>query len=296
MPSRLGPRNSFRSLVQALSLWAVALLLVAGSLAAVEGGVILGRRQARKHAAGAAESPAKSNVEGYIISSIFGLLAFLVGFTFSMSLSRYDDRRSWIAQEATAISTVYLRAELLDEPYRSRLRSLLRDYATSRLAPDNITSAEIETGILQTERIRNQLWDETRTAIYPDRKSDLASYFVEAMNNALDIGTRRALAGRAHVPTQIVAILLVYLLVAAIMLGYLMAKEGTTRRHESTLLILMFVASINLILDLDRPREGLIRVSQRPLEELIASMNADAAKESVTERPSKPPTADEHEA
>src|SRR4051794_670555 len=66
--------------------------------------------------------------EGYLVGSMLGILALLMAFSFSMALDRYEERRHLVVQEANAIGTAYLRAQLLDEPYRGRLSKLLVDY------------------------------------------------------------------------------------------------------------------------------------------------------------------------
>ena len=68
-----------------------------------------------------------------------------------MALDRYDDRRSWVAEEATAISTAYLRADLFDEPFRTNLRNSLRGYAHARIVPDDAPPEEMARRNLASE-------------------------------------------------------------------------------------------------------------------------------------------------
>ena len=70
---------------------------------------------------------------GAIVGATLGLLAFLLAFTFGMAASRYDTRRQLVLQEANAIGTTYLRADMLPEPQRSEIRNLLREYAALRV-------------------------------------------------------------------------------------------------------------------------------------------------------------------
>jgi hypothetical protein len=253
-----------------LPLWAMALVLLALAVAAKETGRWIARRYRADRAA-----EAKATAESYVIGPIFGLLALMVGFTFSVALNRYDARRQWIAEEANAIGTAYLRADLLDEPHRARLQGLLRDYAKLRIAPSGTWDDRTEALLARSEVLRTQLWEETRRAVYPVRETNLAFYTVEAMNNTLDISTRRVLAGRAHVPTRVIDVLILYLIVAAAALGYVTSDHPGARK-ASNLLLLLFVLAMSIILDIDRPRQGSIQVSQRVLEELVASMDADA--------------------
>ena len=273
------PLGAIDPLVRTMPLWALALLLVAAAILALEAGAWLGRRQMARALLRSHHEPSKSDAEDYIIGSIFGLLAFLIGLTFSMALDRFDERRGWVDEESAAISTAYLRAELLDEPHRSQLRTTLRDYAGLRLTPDGISNAELAHRSEQDREIRDLLWKRTTEAVYPIRETELASYYVEAVNNALNVGTRRELEGRAQVPVQILDILFLYLLISSAVLGSLLGREGNRQRASATLLIVLFTLSIILILDIDRPRSGSIKVSQRGLEALVVKMNADAKVE-----------------
>ena len=263
--------NLVEPLSQSLPLWAIGLVLILVSMLALEGGAWVARRQLARRQAGGDGAPENFLVQGYIIGSIFGLLAFLIGLTFSIALDRYDTRRGWIAEEATAISTTYLRADLFDEPYRSQLRLTLRAYTRSRILPDGVSTEDIARQSAESEALRAQLWKETRAAVFPVRQTELGSYFVEAMNNALGVGTRRILAGYARIPKQILDVQFIYLVVAAGVLGYLLGIERNSRRFASGLLIFLFVLAFVLILDLDRPHSGAIKVSQRGIEELVAT-------------------------
>ena len=271
--------HTVEPLVRLLPLWSLALILVVVAVLSLEAGAWWGRRQVAKAKAQGVVEKESPDSQGYIIGSIFGLLAFLIGLTFSMALDRYDDRRSWVAEEATAIRTAYERADLFDEPYRGELRSTLRQYAQVRVIPDDLPPAETERRNVASNKLRERLWQEARWAIVPVRETELGSSMTEAMNNTLDVGTRRELAGRAHVPAPVLDVLFLYLVVAAAVLGSLMARENVRQRFSSTLLIVLFVLGMVLILDVDRPRGGTVKVSQRGLEQLVASMQADQKRE-----------------
>ena len=271
--------NLVERLSQALPLWAIGLVLVLISVLALECGAWVARRQLSGQPAAADGSKDTSDVQGYVVGAIFGLLAFLVGLTFSIALDRYDSRRGLVAQEATAISTAYLRADLFDEPVRSQLRQTMREYARTRVVPDGLDRDEIDKREEGSEVLRSKLWQQTHEAVMPVRETELASYFIEAMNNMLDVGTERSLAGRAHIPAQIVDMQFIYLVVAAGVLGYLLGAERSRRRYASSLLIVLFVLAFVMILDVDQPRAGSIKVSQRGLEQLVAQIDADAKHE-----------------
>ena len=68
-----------------------------------------------------------------IEGAVFGLLALLLGFTFAMSVNRYDLRKQLQVDEANAIGTTWLRAGALLEPARSLEQQLLKEYVLVRL-------------------------------------------------------------------------------------------------------------------------------------------------------------------
>jgi len=260
-------------------LWLIALILIVASLLAREAGSLLYKRlETRRPATAEGES---EDAQSHIVGAVFGLLAFIIAFTFSIAIDRYDIRRNLVAEEANAIEVAYRRASLFDEPSRSQIQANLRAYARTRVAPSGLWDDAMEAKLRQARLLRAELWEETRTAVYPIRTTTLAASFVEAMDHVLDVGILRELAGRAHVPTRILDVTLLYLIVASGMLGYVLKVHRGGRRKASTVMLVLFVIVITLILDVDRPDVGSVRVPQRAMEDLIADLDRDAARASA---------------
>jgi hypothetical protein len=253
-----------------IPLWLFGPLLVIACLAMSELGRLVRRKMDGKHAVVSSES------QNYIVGAVFGLLAFLISFTFSIAIDRFDDRRAWVAEEANAIHATFLRADMLDDPLRSELQSTLRAYAHSRIAPNGLEDLRNHPQLKRSHDLQARLWTETRLALYADRRTELASYFLESMNRMLEIGTRRELAGKAHIPVRILNALLLYLLVASLMLGFVAKGSAAAVRIASALLFVLFTISFAIILDLDRPRVGYIKVPQDALIELAANLDQAA--------------------
>jgi hypothetical protein len=262
--------------LHAFPLWLVGLLFLAATLLAREVGVRIYQWSVKRGAG--TEAKSESDAKGHIIGSIFGLLAFMVGFTFSIAIDRYDTRRGLVTEEANAISTTYLRASLFDEPHRAQIQSLLHQYARTRIAPEGLWDERVEAQVKASLDVRNALWDAAHDALMPVRETDQASYFLEATNETFNVGTRRQLLGSAHIPTRIIDVMLLYLLVSAGVLGFLMGGRPSGQRLASTLLLALFSVAIVLILDVDRPRSGTITVPQRAMEELVATLDRDQAR------------------
>jgi hypothetical protein len=270
-----GPASLLEPLLRSLPLWLIGLILITACVLAREAGLWLRRRADRR----SPESNAHpSDGANHIVSAIFALLAFLIGLTFSIALDHFNSRRALVVEEANAISNVYQRAGLFDEPDQTRLQTLLREYARSRIAPDGLWGAAMDARLSEARNQRAQLWYAAREAIYPVRETELASYFVDAMNEASNVGVRREIAGHGHIPTRIIGVLLLYLLAASAALGYTLGPDNRGRRLASTCLVVLFSVAIVLILDIDRPRTGTVTVPQVALQELVTALEFDAQR------------------
>lgn len=270
--------NLVERLSDNLPLWAIGLVLLFACIGTLETGEWFGRRHNARHSAekAALQGP---GARQFIVSSVFSLLALLLSITFAISLDRFDSRSDLAAEEATAIRTAYLRADLLNEPHRTRVRSTLREYARVRVVPEHASRESLITLQAHNERLRDRLWRETNAAALPVREPWMAAAFAHAMTDALGVGTRRSLAARVPMPAQIIDMLILYLVVAMGVVGYLLGLEGSDRRYASHLLIVLFVLAFLLIIDIDRPRSGPIRVPTLALDELIAEVGADGRAE-----------------
>lgn len=270
----------FDPVLHSLPLWAVAILMVALFLSARE----IGIRLYRKYGAKRPREPA-SDANDYIIGAIFGLLAFMMGFTFSIAIDRFDTRRGIVSEEANAIRSTYLTASMLNEPHAARIQDAVRQYAHSRIAPDGIWKAENDGMLNRSRQLRLRVWTEARAGALPIRDTDLGTYLVESANETMNIGARRELVARSHIPTRILDVLMLYTLVSSGVLGFLIGDERRGLRQASSLLLILYSVAFILIIDLDRPQAGTVKVPQTALEELIKSLDADAAAAGKLTRP-----------
>lgn len=246
-----------------MPLWAVGLLVLLALLAAVECGRFLHRILSRSAGEAAA-------VPDQLLAAVLGLLALLLGFTFSLALSRHEARRDLVIQEANAIGTTWLRAQLLEEPQRGAMRGLLVAYVDSRLGWSEADDPAV--GQARTADLQRRLWTVMGAAIRKDSAPLLSRGVMDAMNESFDLAAARSAARMARLPAQVVNVLLLYMLLSAAMLGYVLSGEGRAHRIATAQLMVLLVLAFSLILDLDRPRSGAIHVSQQPLEDLRASM------------------------
>jgi hypothetical protein len=120
--------RNFEAWLNSIDLTAMALLLFGAMCLAALLGIALQRLPRGR------DRDADSSQEGYVVSATLGLLALLLGFTFAMATDRFDSRRALVVEEANAIGTAYLRAQLLPEPHRARTSGLLLRYSREGLA------------------------------------------------------------------------------------------------------------------------------------------------------------------
>jgi hypothetical protein len=248
------------------------LAVLAGFLAITELGFRLAKRRGHRGDEGAKDH--LNNLQG----AVLGLLALLLGFTLYMAASRYDDRRTLELEEANAIGTTYLRSQMLSPEDRKAAKTLLRAHVDARLAfyAAGIDAARIEKANNDAARTESALWAIALEASARDSGSVPVGLFVESLNEMIDLHEKRQVAFENHVPGPVLYLPLVVAAVAFALLGYGCGLAGY-RRFASTALLALLVAFVfTLIIDIDRPRHGIITVSQDSLLRLQATLERDA--------------------
>lgn len=211
--------------------------------------------------------------DGYIVSAVLGLLALLLGFTYSLAIGRFEERRTLVVEESNAIGTAYLRAQLLGEPHRHRLSGLIVDFTRSEIRLGNAAHDPAVSRLLAAnDALQTQMWAATAAAFDSVRTISLSLALAQAMNAVIDDSAARREARTVHVPTEVFAVLFVYLIGAAAVLGYVLAA-GRGRLAASFLLVLMCLSFL-VVLDIDRPTSGGIVESQLPMERTLKSLES----------------------
>lgn len=229
----------------------------------------VGYRTGRYRQALATEST-KSQINA-ILGSMLGVLALLLGFTFSLALQRYDERSQAVVEEANAIGTTYLRAQLLPLSLRDEVQSLLRSYLALRIQESSVSLAEVEkrlSFLQQANQIIEKLWTFTQRAVEEDARPVTSGLFIPALNDLIDAyGTREDALNR-HVPELVFSLVFLTFLMTVALLGYASGIAGHRTTFATLILVAIIVLLVFLIVDLDRPRRGFIRVSQKSLVDL----------------------------
>lgn len=202
--------------------------------------------------------------ETQVLSTALLVLALLLGFTFSMALGRYDERRQLVVQEANDIGTAWLRAGLVPAPHGPALQQALADYAQVRRTSPLPSETE---KLAAASRLRDLMWARTAQAQAVLDGARAAS-LVAAVNAVIDTGTTREKAVAARVPGEVMMLLVMFAAVACFLLGYVLAAHGHRHRFASGVLFVLMALTLMLILDLDRPADGEILVDQSAMHDL----------------------------
>lgn len=254
--------------LDALPLWGVFVFTLVLVLAAVEIGYLGGRRRHRR-VTGEKEGPV-----GAMVGSTIGLLALMLGFTFSFAANRFDVRRTVLIDETNAIGTTYLRADMLPEPHRTEIRSLLRGYTDMRL--EGAKTQDLAGVLKHSDEIQQKLWAHAVALGRESPNSIVVGLFIQTLNETIDIHAKRLMiVTRTRIPTPIWSVLYLVAFISLLGLGYQSAISETSRSPAVFMIAIAFSLVICLVADMDRPQEGAIKLSQQSMVDLQTMMHAD---------------------
>jgi len=196
-----------------------------------------------------------------IEGSLLGLLALLLAFTFGMSASRYESRRAVMLSEANNIGTVILRCDLYPDSTRNKLRTYLKEYVEVRIAyfQAGTDDTKERNAIQATEKWDGMIWSTVAEASKVKDNLVASNQMVPALNAMIDIVTTRNAEKNATVPDSILWLLFLLCIISSFILGF---QKSISRNPYiiSIVFALMVCACIQVIIDLDRPRQGFINM------------------------------------
>jgi hypothetical protein len=209
---------------------------------------------------------------GVIVAANLTLLGLIIGFTFSMAISRYDERKKYEAAEANAIGTEYVRADLLPLTDAVKVRALLREYLDQRVrfyqTRDESEHLRIDAA---TAQLQAQLWS-TAQAPAAAKPTPVIALALSGMNDVLNSQGYTQAAWWNRIPPSAWALMIAIAICCNFVIGY-----GVRRAAAKGILLLVvpLVVSISffLIADVDSPRGGMIRVPPQNLMSLAESLH-----------------------
>jgi hypothetical protein len=205
-----------------------------------------------------------------VLGATLTLLGLIIGFSYSMATTRYDQRKLYEEEEANAIGTEYVRADLLGPAEASQVKELLRQYTDLRIrfyvTRDRDELAQINQ---QTEQIQNRLWSAASQPAMA-QPTPVRALAVAGMNDVLNSQGFTQAAWWNRIPAGAWAMMSGIALLSHMLVGY-----GARKVRVGLFMMLPLVVAVSffLIADIDSPRRGVIRVHPRNLESVQAGFN-----------------------
>ncbi|MCZ8064022.1 hypothetical protein [Silanimonas sp.] len=241
--------------------WTLGLLLtvavICGLLfASAEAGFRWGRRQLVR------EGQDADKGLGVIEGAVFALLGLLIAFSFSSAGDRFETRRLLIAEEANAISTSYLRLDLLGSELSAPIRPLYRDYLEVRIAESKHSDdAPARAGSqAATEAQQARIWAAVNAALEQKGQPALAMAMLGPLNEMIDITTTRRMAAMLHPPGIVFAALALVAMLATFLAGHARGLSGRRSPLHTVVFVLVISGTIYSIIELEYPRLGFVTI------------------------------------
>lgn len=257
-----------------LPLWVVGLIFIIIQTIALEAGFRVGLVR-RAH-----WKDADSGGGAVVLTSMFAVMGLVLAFTYASGVSRFDARKNAVLIEANALGTAFHRADLVAEPGRTELRTLLLDYARTRaFQPGTINTYEDFREIVNTtlEKLE-MIWPATKHIVEQGKSGPIEASLVAAINEVLDAHTIRLTAVLDHLPRVIMWMLVLIVAAALAVAGYNAGIQGRMSRWRMSAFVIVLTALMLIILDFDRPNDGLVTVSNQSIFAVIDQMEAELGR------------------
>ena len=256
--------------IYSLSSGIIALIILALMLLAMEVGYRVGLR-------GQATSPDSRTQISAVQTSLLGILALMLAFTFSIALDRYNSRSLAVVNEANAIGTAFLRTGLLPEPPRAEAQLAFADYAGVRARMSTLTWNQKEERIALHARameLQDRLWQQAAELSRQAPSPATTGLYVQALNEMIDAYSSYMAELFRHVPYLVIFLLFGAFVVSGALIGFSAGLTGDRPAPVTFLMIAVIVLLMFMVMDLDRPHRGIIQVSSQSLIDLQKSIDA----------------------
>ena len=199
---------------------------------------------------------------GPLEGAVLGLLSLLLAFTFNQSASHYDGRRDLLVGESNDIGTALFRSALYPDSLKLAFRNDFKDYIVARIAYYDAGTDEdkIVAALQDANAISARIWQRAASISQLPGDPTRSMQMIPAINNMIDAVSKREEARQKHVPESILWLLFLLCLTGSFIIGY----ASKSKKIDYVILCtysLMTVMTIYFILDLDRPRRGIITTS-----------------------------------
>jgi hypothetical protein len=233
--------------------WLIGIIVMLTMIGCIKIGAVIGNKKLQ-------ENHIENTANKTIFGSVFGFFAFLLAITFSMSGNRFEQRRAATLSEAKAISVAIMRADMYPEPERTGFRKELKEYLQARIEYLSVEKRKeildpIKTNLANAE---HALWARANRLSNNDTDMMPGILMLPALNEMFDTAIGNNYCELQRVPETIVLMLFILAFVSAFFVGYISADNTKLDKYVVTGFCFLSSLVIYIILDLDRPRRGLI--------------------------------------
>jgi hypothetical protein len=248
----------------------ILVVLIPGLLLILVAGQEIGFRFGRS--AGAGRETSAVGPIATVQAGTLGLLGLLLAFSFGGAASRFIERQDLIVEEANAIGTAFLRADMLGEPHRSELRSGLAGYLASRIEVSRTLSRGIAPESLAAmSEWHDRIWTAARDGVTARPEAMLT--VLGPVNDVIDLHSTRVAAARKHIPLPVMMLLIGCSVVTMLGIGFGCGLAGRRSLVMTGSMMVLIAAAIWTTIDLDHPRAGVLTLNDAPLVEMRATMS-----------------------
>ena len=246
-----------------IPIWAFFAGMVIVVLAASELGFFIGIRLQDR-----GSNPGESRMTSSVVGGMLGLVAFLMAFSIGITIGHHGERKTMVVTEANAIGVAWLRAGFLDEPDSKSLRVLLREYAETRMAAAN-QEIELATALTRSEQMHGKMWIIIERNVRQGNDTDVMVSLAEAVNDLITTHSIRVTAAYKRLPGILGNVLIMSTILSFLLVGVASSADRKRDTPAIFLFAIVFVAVLMIMVDLDRPQEGMLTVGQAAMEDVL---------------------------
>lgn len=212
-----------------------------------------------------------------VMSASLGLLALLLGFTFSLVITRHELRFSSLIEETNSIEKFWKRLVFLPENLRPEILEKLEQYVQARVDVSKIGFSAFRAQEAKTKAAEtaDSIWASLAAAEPKLERETTLHLLIASCSEMMSNSATRDSALVNRLPPAVLMLLLLFTMASAIMIGFVYGSRPGLHTAASTELMILLTLTVLLILDLDRPRSGMVVNSQRALERLDERIQAD---------------------
>lgn len=239
-----------------------ALVLALGMLVTSGLGVINGRRLAKEERDKSSE----------FTNASMALLGLLLAFSFGMSISKHDQRRLALVADSNAVGDFYTCATLLQEPARTALQAVIKQYLQLRLSltRGEVSKDKLEASLVEFDKLHARMTNLVGEAL--NKGTPIAVPLTNTLNAVTSNQAARLAAYRDRLPPSVIGLLFASAILTAFLVGRDQGLSNTWDFAGTLCFIVIVSLAVYVTLDLNLPEGGWIRLSQEPIERLLSTM------------------------